>query len=208
MPAVHLVRHGVVSNPNHVVYADLDGFNLSPLGVRQAHAAARRLAHEPVDLVLSSPLARARQTATAIARGHGIDVTVDPRLTETGQYPAWTGRRWDELDDLFPGQVARYLEDASRLDDAEERLEDVAARVVAVIDAALATGHEAIVVVGHQDPTQATRLSMTGRPLSSLRIDPPPHCSVITLEPKPADTSPTSWRELGNWSPTERSHDS
>ena len=63
---VYLVRHGEVANPNHVVYADLPGFNLSPLGVRQAHAAGRHLARRPIDAVVTSPLARAVQTATAI----------------------------------------------------------------------------------------------------------------------------------------------
>ena len=36
MPSVHLVRHGEAFNPNHVVYADLPGFNLSPTGGLQA----------------------------------------------------------------------------------------------------------------------------------------------------------------------------
>ncbi|MBW2470973.1 MAG: histidine phosphatase family protein, partial [Deltaproteobacteria bacterium] len=173
MTTVHLVRHGAVLNPNHVVYADLESFNLSPLGVRQAHATARHLARERVDIVITSPLARAHQTATAIARRHGLVAETKPSLTETRQYPGWTGRRWEELDTAFPGQVERYLADASSLDDVHERLDEVADRVHTVIEATRAAGHDTIVVVGHQDPTQAARLAMTGRPLSALRVSPP-----------------------------------
>ncbi|MDJ0790705.1 MAG: histidine phosphatase family protein [Acidimicrobiia bacterium] len=197
MTTVHLVRHGEVSNPNHVVYADLDGFNLSPLGVLQAQQAAATLAHRRIDAVFTSPLARARQTATAIARPHELAPTVQDDLTETRQYPGWTGRRWDELDVLFPGQVERYLDDASTLTDVEESLAGVVARVVGVIEAGRAAGFGEIVVVSHQDPTQAARLAMTGGSLSDLRTDPPPHCAVITL----SRSQSGDWTESSMWAP-------
>ena len=197
MPTIHLVRHAEVANPNHVVYADLPGFNLSAKGVLQAHAAARRLADETVDLVLTSPLARAVQTATAIARRHDLEPVREPRLVESGQYPAWTGERWDDITKLFPGQLATYLEDATAMEDVEESIHDIASRVVAAIEDALVTGIHAIVVVGHQDPTQAARLLLTGRPLGPLRVDPPDHASVVTLVGGPP------WTESAYWAPDE-----
>lgn len=196
MPEVHLVRHGEVFNPNHVVYADLDGFNLSPRGVLQAHLAGRHLADGPIGVVLTSPLARARQTATAIARHHGIEPTIEPDLTETRQYPGWTGQRWEDLDRLFPGQVERYLADASSLDDVAESIAQVASRVVGVIERALATTQDPIVVVGHQDPTQAGRLELTRRDLSELLIDPPSHASVTTLSEEAS-----GWVQTASWEP-------
>ena len=48
MRTIHLIRHGEVHNPDHVVYADLDGFGLSELGRQQARAAAARLAETDV----------------------------------------------------------------------------------------------------------------------------------------------------------------
>ncbi|MGI9529977.1 MAG: histidine phosphatase family protein [Acidimicrobiia bacterium] len=196
MATVHLVRHGEVFNPNHVVYADLNGFNLSPTGVLQAHAAGRHLAGHDIDVVLTSPLARARQTATAIARHHRLEPVVAKNLTETRQYPRWTGQRWDDLDQLFPGQVERYLADASMLDDVDETIAAVAGRVVGVIEGAIAGGADSIVVVGHQDPTQAARLLMTKRSLSELLLDPPRHASVTTLV-----GSRGSWTERAVWVP-------
>ena len=101
---------------------------------------------------------------------------------------------------MFPGQVQRYLDDASTLTDVEESLASVVARVVGVIEAGRAAGFGEIVVVSHQDPTQAARLAMTGGSLSDLRANPPPHCAVITLSRSPAG----AWSESGMWAPGPR----
>jgi broad specificity phosphatase PhoE len=194
MRTIHLVRHGEVANPNHVVYADLPGFNLSPTGVRQAHATGIHLSTHRVDAVITSPLARAVQTAVAIARHHRLDPVVSPGLTETGQYPHWTGQRWDELQRLFPGQLERYLVDASALGDASETIEAIAQRIIDVV-VSVAVGD--LVVVGHQDPLQAARLELTGRPLGHLLVDPPSHGSVVTLDCEDDGT----WHERSYWQP-------
>jgi probable phosphoglycerate mutase len=197
MPTVHLVRHGEVANPNHVVYADLEGFNLSATGVLQAHHAALHLEAVPVDIVLTSPLARAVQTATAIGRHHNLEPTISMGLTETRQYPGWTGERWADIASLFPGQLERYLADASSLDDVVETIHDVASRVIAEIERVIDHGARHIVVVGHQDPTQAARLTLIGRQLSELLMDPPTHASVVTLE----RLDDGRWREMAVWGP-------
>jgi ribonuclease H / adenosylcobalamin/alpha-ribazole phosphatase len=197
MPTVHLIRHGEVANPNHVVYADLPGFNLSPRGVLQAEAAGRRLSSSDLDLVISSPLARARQTATAVARRQGFRPTVDERLVETRQFPGWTGHRWDDIPSLFPGQLERYLTGTATVEEQTETLDSVARRVIDVIDEAVEKGATAIGIVSHQDPVQAARLTMTGKAMSDLFEDPPTHASVITL----TLTGTTDWVESDRWDP-------
>jgi broad specificity phosphatase PhoE len=194
MRTIHLVRHGEVANPNHVVYADLPGFNLSPTGVRQAHATGIHLSTHRVDAVISSPLARAVQTAVAIARRHRLDPVVMPGLTETGQYPHWTGRRWEDLPRLFPGQLERYLDDASTLRDASESIDAIARRIIHVV---LSVAVRDLVVVGHQDPLQAARLELTRRSLGELLTDPPSHGSVVTL----ACADDGTWHERSYWQP-------
>ncbi len=193
---LYLVRHGEVPNPNHIVYGDLPGFHLSPAGVQQAYATGRHLGAFPLDVVLTSPLARAVETATAITRHHGVHPTVEPRLTESGQFPHWTGIRWESIPSLFPGELESYLQDAEAAGGTEE-LAHVAQRYVSVVDDAVASGHNSIVVVGHQDPLQAARLLMTGRDLGELRHDPPNHGEVVTL----IRSTPHRWAEESRWSP-------
>jgi probable phosphoglycerate mutase len=198
MLTIIVVRHGEVCNPNHVVYADLPGFDLSASGVRQVHQLGNHLAPVPVDVVLSSPLARAQHTATAISRHHdGIGVTVDPRLTETRMYPEWTGSTWDDIERYFPGQLHGYLKDATSLQDVSESVFDVLDRVTASVQEAVAHGHETIVVVGHQDPSQILRLDLVGRPVSELRHDPPGHASAVTITSDGGGT----FVEVSTWIP-------
>jgi phosphohistidine phosphatase SixA len=53
---------------------------LSSRGQEEARALAQRLAADPPDLVLTSPLLRARETGAAIARETGAELRVDERL--------------------------------------------------------------------------------------------------------------------------------
>jgi phosphohistidine phosphatase len=53
---------------------------LSARGRDEARALGERLAAERLDLVLSSPLLRARETAAAIAKAAGVELRIDERL--------------------------------------------------------------------------------------------------------------------------------
>ena len=200
MLTIILVRHGEVFNPNHVVYGDLPGFDLSPMGAQQAHQVGKHLSHVPIDVVLSSPLTRARHTASAISFHHEhIAVTVDPRLTEFGMYPRWTGLTWDEVERRFPDELNAYLADATSVPDSSESVNELLVRMTASVTGATDDGHRTIVVVGHQDPIQALRLGLVGRPLSDLRKDPPGHASATTITSNDGKT----FDEVSIWNPED-----
>jgi broad specificity phosphatase PhoE len=81
---VHLLRHGEVHNPDHVLYGRLPGFRLSDVGEQMATQAAKWLAGRDITLVRSSPLDRARQTAQPVADTLGLATPgVDDRLIES-----------------------------------------------------------------------------------------------------------------------------
>lgn len=79
---------------------------LTPLGHRQAHEAAARLAGEPIRRIITSPYTRALQTAAPIARAlGGIPVMVNPIVRERYAFACDIGsprtelaRAWPELD--------------------------------------------------------------------------------------------------------------
>ena len=83
---VHLLRHGEVHNPQHILYGRLPGYHLSDAGARMAQVVADYLAgveagSEPgadptlqaggvrrdVTVVIASPLQRAQETAAPVA---------------------------------------------------------------------------------------------------------------------------------------------
>jgi broad specificity phosphatase PhoE len=197
MPSVvHLIRHGETANPDHVVYASLPGFGLTPRGFDQARRAASHLANRPVAAVWSSPLQRALETAGEIARSFGLPVVADDDLGEWQLLDRWAGNPWEELKDRFPGEVETYLDTPDALPFSPESLVDLAGRMSAALNrfcAREAAGD--IVVVSHQDPIQAARLFVTGRDLARLHVDKPGHGSVISLRPgKP-------WEEIWEMTP-------
>lgn len=94
MTLVVLVRHGLTAGTGTVLTGRTPGIGLDDRGRAQAEAVATRLADLPLDAIVSSPLQRCTETATAIAaarNGHADVVTEDSRFAEVG-YGDWTGK--------------------------------------------------------------------------------------------------------------------
>ena len=78
-----LVRHGSTANLEAAAWQGWSPVPLSDLGVRQARAAAMRLALEGgVEEIISSPLQRALQTAQIITAAIGSEVRERDELKE------------------------------------------------------------------------------------------------------------------------------
>jgi len=102
MTRVHLVRHGrTASNRERRTMGWLDE-GIEPGWVRAAAAVADVLAQEPVDWLVSSPLARAVQTAAPLAALLSCQPIVDERFGElrVGHWEGYTeggiAERWPE----------------------------------------------------------------------------------------------------------------
>lgn len=164
MAMVHLLRHGEVYNPDHVLYGRLPGFRLSDLGERQAVAAAEWLAQHDVGYLVSSPLERAQQTAVPLAGKLGLDVNVDERLIEAENH--LQGRNVAGGQGLFkdPGNW-KYFRNPFRPSWGEPYAE-IADRVLAATRAAhrAAAGRDAVCVT-HQLPIVCARRRARGQRL-------------------------------------------
>lgn len=194
---VFLVRHGEVENPDRVVYADMPGFGLSERGRREAAAAAEFLAAQSVAAIYASPLDRAQETAAIIGDACGVAITTRNDLTEWLVARRWKGVTWEDLPTAFPGELEAYLEHPTDLPFADESISDLGERVAtAARQLAIAHPAQQIVLVSHQDPIQAGRLTLRGLPLADLHVDRPGHCDVLTLEPG------EPWTETDHWVPS------
>lgn len=158
---VHLLRHGEVYNPDHILYGRLPGFRLSARGVAMAEQVARTLSAVPagrerVAVVTCSPLQRARETAAPTAAALDLTPDVDERLVEAGNL--LQGRRVDAsvlrdrefrralLRPLRPGWGEPYV--------------DIAARMWAALGTAVARADRAdaaALLVSHQLPIWTAR---------------------------------------------------
>ena len=102
-----LIRHGETAwNAERRLQGHLD-IPLNPEGERQAALLAAALAPERIDHIVSSDLARARQTAEAIARARGAQVGTDPALRERC-YGGFEGLLYSEIAARFPREFAAW----------------------------------------------------------------------------------------------------
>lgn len=91
-----LVRHGVTQhNINGQFTGQIDA-PLTELGKRQVRALGKYLAREKLDVILSSDLQRARETAREIARYHHLPVLEDPDLREISM-GKWEGLKPEQI---------------------------------------------------------------------------------------------------------------
>jgi broad specificity phosphatase PhoE len=154
---VHLLRHGEVHNPGHVLYGRLPGYHLSANGRMMAVAAADFFAGRPVAAIFASPLERAQETAQPVAERLGLTITTDDRLIESENVLegksvslaslALNPLNWKYLWNPFqPSWGEPYTQIAGRVRQVVDRARDAS------------RGKEAV-CVSHQLPIWVTRLA-------------------------------------------------
>lgn len=104
---VVLVRHGqTVWNAQTRIQGHTD-IPLDEHGRWQAARTAQALAHEGLEAVYSSDLARARETADAIAASAGLMVRIDTGLRERG-FGVFEGLTFAEIETRWPEHSRRW----------------------------------------------------------------------------------------------------
>jgi ribonuclease HI len=148
-----LLRHGQTELSVQRRYSGRGNPPLTELGRSQADAAARYLAERGgVAAVVSSPLQRAHDTATAAAKGLGLDVTIDADLIET-DFGAWEGLTFAEAAERDPELHTRWLRDTSLAPPDGESFDTVAQRVRRARNRIIAEyGGASVLVVSHVTP--------------------------------------------------------
>ncbi|MBB2911862.1 putative phosphoglycerate mutase [Streptosporangium becharense] len=136
--SLYLLRHGETPLSVGRRFSGLGDPELTPNGVAQAEAAAARLARDPygIQVIVSSPLRRARATAEAVAARTGLEVVVEEGLRET-DFGLWEGHTFTEIQRRWPDELAAWLADPSAAPPGGESFGEAARRVQATRDALL-----------------------------------------------------------------------
>lgn len=164
-----LARHGQTPWHRDNRYVSTTDINLTETGYEQASALARRARREGVDLVLSSPLTRALETAKPAAAALGLDPKTDERLREL-DFGDWEGRTLAEIRAEDPEGVRRFEESAEDGFPGGEPLEGGADRVLEAF-ADLSGSHpgRTVLVVAHNTLLRLALCRMLGAPLGQYR---------------------------------------
>jgi broad specificity phosphatase PhoE len=142
-----LVRHGETDWNRDGRWQGHSDTKLNEVGRRQARELAEGL--KGVDVIYSSDLARARETAEIVGERLGLDVHLEPRLRERS-FGAWEGLSSAEIEADFADQHRRWQAgDGFGADDAEP-FDAFAARVRSGLDEILARHpRKSVLVVAH-----------------------------------------------------------
>ncbi|MHC3388455.1 bifunctional RNase H/acid phosphatase [Streptomyces lavendulocolor] len=170
-----LLRHGETALTPEKRFSGSGGSDpdLSPVGRRQADAVAAALAARgTVQEIVSSPLARCRQTAATVAARLGLDVHVDDELRET-DFGAWEGLTFAEVRERYPDDMDAWLASPDAAPTGGESFAEVALRVAAARDRLTARhAGRTVLLVTHVTPIKTlVRLALGAPPESLFRME-------------------------------------
>jgi broad specificity phosphatase PhoE len=190
--ATLLLRHGQTPMSVQKRYAGLSPKTDAPLtdtGVRQAVAAAKRLASAGIDAIVASPLQRAVRTAEEVAAVTGVPVLTDEGFRET-DFGAWDGLTFAEVRERWPSEVTTWLADPSVSPPGGESFDQVSERVTAALHRILAErAHQTVLVVSHVTPIKtlvAAALLAPPAALYRMHLDVAALCEIDWYADGPA----------------------
>lgn len=179
---MYLIRHGATAN-NVADPPLLQGLGsdpeLSREGEEQAGRTASFLSQLPINAVYCSPMARAKQTAYAIAMPHGLQPQLVEAIIEI-DVGAWEMRSWKEISQNEPEEYSLFMENPAIHGYRDgENLNQVHARVKPAMEQ-LMQSHlgEVIVVVAHNVVNRVLLADLLGLPIALARGISQDNCGI------------------------------
>ncbi len=203
MTEIILCRHGETEWNRSGRYQGKTDVPLNERGREQARALALALREESIDVMYSSTLARAYDTAEEIARLQGLGVTRDSRLDEINQ-GAWEGLRRDEIVVSHPDLHERWLDHPLDLRlPGGETLGEVRARVREALDEILLQhADETVCIVAHSVSMAVIKHEIEGITLADALLTLPKNASWERIRVRgqgPPPVIPSAARDDRRW---------
>ena len=166
-----LLRHGQTALSVDKRFSGTGDPELTELGRAQAAAAGARLATAGADVVVTSPLQRARQTAEAVAVAAGLELHVEEGLRET-DFGDWEGCTFREVRERWPRELDAWLASTAVAPPGGESFDATATRVRRARDRVLASyGGRTVVLVSHVTPIKTLlRIALDAPPSALYRM--------------------------------------
>ncbi|MGQ0630817.1 MAG: bifunctional RNase H/acid phosphatase [Sporichthyaceae bacterium] len=180
---LRLLRHGETP---HTVEKRFSGCRFDPAlserGQGQANVTARHLAGlGGIDVIVSSPLLRARQTAQAAAVALGLEVAIEDDLREC-DFGDWDGLTFAEAKAGWGDQLSAWLSTPENSPPGGESLLALSERVEAAQDRILAEhAGRGVLIVGHVGSIKMLVRAALDGPIATihrLQLAPAALCTV------------------------------
>ncbi|MGH3366765.1 MAG: bifunctional RNase H/acid phosphatase [Nocardioidaceae bacterium] len=168
---VVLLRHGATTHTEQKRFSGSGGQDLSlgDAGIAQARAAAVWLRERGgVDVLVSSPLARARETAVHVGDLLGLEVATEDGLREAS-FGDWDGHTFADVQRKWPNELDAWLSSSAVAPPGGESADAVSRRVRRTRDRLIAAHPgSTIVAVSHVTPIKMLVRSALGAPLDAI----------------------------------------
>jgi len=186
-----LVRHGETAHTVEKKFSGRNGADpgLNADGQAQVRAVADWLAplSDEIDVVVSSPLRRTRETAEIIAERLGGAVETEEGLAEAA-FGTWDGLSFGEVEQEFPDDLDAWLGSLDIGPGGGDSVTEMERRVRRARDRLIATyPGQTVLVVSHVTPIKLIVRMALGAPLDA----------VYRMELAPASVTVVSWFEDG-----------
>jgi probable phosphoglycerate mutase len=166
-----LLRHGVTVHTTDMKFSGPGGDDpgLTDEGWRQAERAADVLLKDGgVSAVVTSPLQRTRDTASAVSKALGIEAVVDDDFRECA-FGAWDGLTLEDVHEQWPHELDAWLTSFEVAPPGGESVIEVQRRVEAALRRTLtAYAGQTVVVVSHVTPIKLAVRYCLDAPLATL----------------------------------------
>ncbi len=180
---LYLVRHGQTASNREGVGLGREDVALTEFGQRQAARLAVRMAGVPLDRVVTSPLLRARQTATEFASKLSLEVEADDALLEL-DVGATEGMPFPEMREKYPDFLRLWAspECAHVRMPGGESLQDLSDRLDPFVEHLHEAQAESLAVVSHNFTTKILLCRLLDLPLAAFRHFATDLASVSVLD--------------------------
>ena len=172
---------------------------LDEVGRAQAYEVAGLIAAVRPDVLITSDLARAAQTAAIVGAAIGLPVTPEPRLRERG-LGHWEGLTREDVAERYPDECADWAAGRDVRRRGGETREQVAARALAAFDdlPVSASGATTIVLVTHSATAMALANALLGIAQAVHPLGPLANCHWSELYRESRGDAGAPWRLRGH----------
>ncbi|MEZ6047528.1 MAG: histidine phosphatase family protein [Planctomycetaceae bacterium] len=168
-----LIRHGATAaNEQRPYILQGNGINgpLSEKGQAQAKSASQFLSQTKIDAIYCSPLVRAQQTATAIARPHGLEPVPTEGIHEVN-VGLWEGKCWEDIMQEHPEEYKTFINASGEIPYlGGESYRDVLNRSKPVIEGLVANHPgETIAIIAHNVVNRSYLADVMNKPMNEAK---------------------------------------
>jgi len=193
------IRHGETEWNNQGRFQGHMNSALNEQGLAQARALAMRLSAERIDLLISSDLGRALQTASVVAMRTGHEIVVEPRLRER-RMGIFQGLTAAEVEARYPEEYARFKSrDPDYVIPGGESMRELFARSVACFsELAERYAGSTLAAVTHGGMLAMLYRHVTAMPLDAPRNFALPNTGINRLRHRGGACQTQDWGDIAH----------